>query len=55
MKPALEANVAFMPGEPFYPVPEEGLGHLRLNFSHAPAERIEEGIQRLAGLIRAVS
>jgi DNA-binding transcriptional MocR family regulator len=54
MKPALEANVAFMPGEPFYPVPEEGLGHLRLNFSHAPAERIEEGIQRLAGLIRAV-
>ncbi|MBV8634533.1 MAG: PLP-dependent aminotransferase family protein [Burkholderiaceae bacterium] len=52
MKPALEQNVAFMPGEPFFPVPEEGLGHLRLNFSHAPAERIEEGIARLAALIR---
>lgn len=53
MKPALEQNVAFMPGEPFFPVPEEGLGHLRLNFSHAPADKTEEGIRRLAALIRA--
>ncbi|MGL6071892.1 PLP-dependent aminotransferase family protein [Craterilacuibacter sp.] len=53
LKLALEHNVAFMPGEPFYPVPEEGLGHLRLNFSHTPAARIDEGIARLAGLIRS--
>ncbi len=52
LKLALEHDVAFMPGEPFYPVPEEGIGHLRLNFSHTPVHRIEEGIERLAGLIR---
>ncbi|TCW33646.1 aminotransferase-like domain-containing protein [Gulbenkiania mobilis] len=52
MQRALAHDVAFMPGEPFYPVPEEGLGHLRLNFSHASAERIEEGIARLAQIIR---
>jgi hypothetical protein len=47
-----ECNVAFMPGEPFYPNPEDGIGHLRLNFSHAAPERIEEGIARLAQLVR---
>lgn len=50
---ALEQNVAFMPGEPFYPVPEQGLGYMRLNFSHSPQEKIEEGIARLAVLVRA--
>ncbi|NDV12138.1 PLP-dependent aminotransferase family protein [Crenobacter caeni] len=49
---ALEHNVAFMPGEPFYPNPEDGIGHLRLNFSHTAPERIEEGIARLAALVR---
>jgi DNA-binding transcriptional MocR family regulator len=48
-----ECNVAFMPGEPFYPNPEDGIGHLRLNFSHTAPERIDEGIARLAGLVRA--
>lgn len=54
LKVALEENnVAFMPGEAFYAQPEEGIGHLRLNFSHASPARIEEGIKRLAGVIRA--
>lgn len=54
LKVALEQhNVAFMPGEAFYANPEQGIGHLRLNFSHASPERIEEGIARLAGVIRA--
>jgi len=54
LKVALEQhNVAFMPGEPFYPNPQDGLGHLRLNFSHASPERIEEGLARLAALVRA--
>jgi len=54
LKVALEENnVAFMPGEAFYAKPEEGIGHLRLNFSHASPARIEEGIKRLAGVIRA--
>ncbi|MDR0577521.1 MAG: PLP-dependent aminotransferase family protein [Candidatus Accumulibacter sp.] len=53
MRRAVEtARVAFMPGEPFYaenPAPET----LRLAFVTAPRPRIEEGIERLAGLIRA--
>lgn len=54
LKTALaERNVAFMPGEPFYPNPQDGIGHLRLNFSHAAVERIDEGIARLAELVRA--
>lgn len=54
LKIALEQhNVAFMPGEPFYANPEEGIGHLRLNFSHATTDRIEEGVDRLAGVVRA--
>ena len=54
LKVALEQhNVAFMPGEAFYANPEQGIGHLRLNFSHASPERIEEGIARLASVIRA--
>ncbi|MFC3533389.1 PLP-dependent aminotransferase family protein [Vogesella facilis] len=53
LKVALEQhNVAFMPGEAFYANPEQGIGHLRLNFSHASPERIEQGIARLAGVIR---
>ncbi|MTD32759.1 aminotransferase-like domain-containing protein [Paludibacterium denitrificans] len=52
LKRALEQNVAFMPGEPFYPDPNAGIGHLRLNFSHTAPERIDEGIARLAALIR---
>lgn len=50
---ALEQNVALMPGEPFFAAPEQGLGYLRLNFSHAPEAKIEEGLARLAGLVRA--
>lgn len=49
---ALKQNVAFMPGEAFFPEPEQNLGYLRLNFSHASPERIEIGIARLAALLR---
>ena len=49
---AVECNVAFVPGAPFYaanPVSES----LRLAFVTVPPARIEEGVERLAGLIRA--
>ncbi|RBH45570.1 PLP-dependent aminotransferase family protein, partial [Pseudomonas sp. MWU13-2860] len=49
---ALQQNIAFMPGEAFFPDPERNLGYLRLNFSHASPERIETGIARLAALLR---
>jgi 2-aminoadipate transaminase len=48
LQQALARQVLFMPGEAFYPEPERGLGHIRLNFSHATPEKIEEGIARLA-------
>lgn len=52
LKPALAADVAFMPGEPFFPEPENNLGHLRLNFSHIDSARLDEGLKRLAAVVR---
>lgn len=52
LKPALEQDVVFMPGEPFFVDPDQNLGYLRLNFSHAAPERLNEGVRRLAGVIR---
>jgi 2-aminoadipate transaminase len=48
LQQAIGEQVLFMPGETFYPDPQTGLGHLRLNFSHTPVERMEEGVKRLA-------
>jgi 2-aminoadipate transaminase len=52
---ALKQNVAFVPGDCFYAgngYTEEGLQHLRLNFSNAQPEQIREGIRRLATAIK---
>ncbi|WP_018990061.1 aminotransferase-like domain-containing protein [Aromatoleum toluclasticum] len=49
---AIEANVAFMPGESFLPHEVEACGQLRLNFSHATAEQADIGLERLAALVR---
>ena len=49
---ALTNDVAFMPGEPFFPEPDKNLGHLRLNFSHIDPERLDEGLKRLAVVVR---
>jgi DNA-binding transcriptional MocR family regulator len=52
LKPALAQNVAFMPGEPFFVDPDQHHGYLRLNFSHVAPQRLGEGLQRLANVIR---
>jgi len=47
---AIEEHVAFVPGEAFYPYPEqvkESQHTMRLNFSAEPPEKITEGIKRL--------
>jgi 2-aminoadipate transaminase len=44
---ALEMNVAFVPGFAFYPGGEGGDNAMRLNFSYANEELINEGIYRL--------
>ncbi len=52
---ALKQNVAFVAGDCFYAgngYTEEGLRHLRLNFSNAQPEQIREGIRRLATAIK---
>jgi DNA-binding transcriptional MocR family regulator len=50
---AIEQNVAFMPGEPFFPLHNEGgRGRIRLNFSHASEEQAEVGLSQFAGLVR---
>jgi len=44
---ALRQNVAFVPGEAFFPSGDPG-SHMRLNFSNAQPEMIREGIRRLS-------
>ncbi len=49
---ALKQDVAFMPGEPFFADPDANLGYLRLNFSHIDPARLDEGLKRLAAVVR---
>jgi len=44
---AVEEKVAFVPGVAFYPDGKEGRNCMRLNFSNANPEMIQEGIKRL--------
>ncbi|MBS1159301.1 MAG: putative aminotransferase [Proteobacteria bacterium] len=50
---AIQHNVAFMPGEPFFPERPAACGALRLNFSHADEEQIRRGLATLAELLAA--
>ncbi len=50
---AIEASVAFMPGEPFLPTEVASCGQLRLNFSHASEEQADVGLAKLAALVRS--
>ncbi|WP_189115717.1 aminotransferase-like domain-containing protein [Pilimelia terevasa] len=50
MPRAIAARVAYVPGTGFY-ADGGGSGHLRLNFSFPPPERIREGVRRLAGVV----
>ncbi len=50
-KLATEENIAFVPGRAFY-VDGGGDNTLRLNFSNSDEEKIEEGIKRLAKVIK---
>ena len=52
-KLATEENIAFVPGSAFY-VDGGGDNTLRLNFSNSDQEKIEEGIKRLAKVIKRV-
>lgn len=47
---AMEVNVAFVPGDPFY-TSKTNVNTLRLNYTNSTPEVIEEGIQRLATIL----
>jgi len=51
LKVAVEEKVAFVPGHAFYPGGNDGHCCMRLNFSNAKPEMIEEGIRRLGRAI----
>jgi 2-aminoadipate transaminase len=44
---ALSRNVAFVPGDSFFPDPRDGARFMRLNFSNAQPDMIREGVRRL--------
>ena len=50
----IKRNVAFVPGDPFY-VNEHNVNTLRLNYTNATSERIEEGIKRLAEAMQEIA
>lgn len=37
---------------PFFPEPDNNPGHLRLNFSHIDPAHLDEGLKRLAAVVR---
>ena len=49
---AIEQGIAFMPGEHFYPDSRDGIGTMRLNFSHASEEELCRGLENLSYLIK---
>lgn len=51
---AVEHKVAFVPGAPFC-IDGKGQNALRLNFSNVAPAVIEEGVKRLAGLVKAAA
>ena len=50
---AIEKNVAFVPGDPFY-VNEKNVNTLRLNYTNADSQTIEEGIKRLSEALKEI-
>ncbi|PPK93842.1 DNA-binding transcriptional MocR family regulator [Kineococcus xinjiangensis] len=49
---AVTARVAYVPGTAFY-ADDQGRQHLRLSYCFPTAERIQEGVRRLAGVVQA--
>lgn len=53
LQAAIKQDVAFVPGDCFFPKETDGLRHFRLNFSNATPEQIREGIRRLSLALKA--
>jgi len=53
LKEAIREDVAFVPGDCFFPKEGDGLRNFRLNFSNATPVQIREGIRRLSVALKA--
>ena len=53
LREAIHENVAFVPGDCFYPGGADGHRNMRLNFSNATPDQIREGVRRLAKAVKA--
>jgi len=51
LKEAIEENVAYVPGGPFF-ADEKGQNTMRLSFCYPSEEDIDEGIKRIGNLIK---
>lgn len=51
---ALDKKVAFVPGDPFY-INRKNTNTMRLNYTNADCETIDEGIRRLGDLLKELS
>lgn len=49
---AIERKVAYIQGSVFFAEPEGTENYIRLNYSYANDEQIDEGIKRLGGLFK---
>jgi DNA-binding transcriptional MocR family regulator len=48
---AINARVAYVPGNAFYADDQQGRSNLRLCYSFPTPERIREGVRRLTGVV----
>lgn len=53
LEEAISQDVAFVPGDCFFPKEADGHRHFRLNFSNATPVQIREGIRRLSLAVKA--
>jgi 2-aminoadipate transaminase len=49
---ARAVNVAYVPGRPFY-IGDGGISQIRLSYSRATDEQIDEGIRRIGAVVRS--
>ncbi len=52
LEKAVKKGVAFVSGRAFFPDPADGMGAMRLNFTHPSDELIEEGLRRLGAVVK---
>ena len=50
---AMDAGIAYVPGQPFFAPTQDGRRYLRLSYSYVALDAVEEGVRRLGDVIAA--